>query len=199
MTLKSKKLSGLSLFAVLATGGVALLSTGGAALAADYSIDEVHSSVNFRIQHLGVSWLYGRFDSLKGTFSFDEENPADATIAVEIDTASVNSNLGERDNHLRSGDFLDVGNFPLASFESTSMEVEGESALVHGKLTLRGVTKDITINADYVGSGNDPWGGYRAGFVGTTSLPLADFGMTYNLGPASTSVEMTLNIEGIRN
>ncbi len=191
MKLNKKTISTLSLLTLMAFGTPAL--------GADFTIDELHSSVNFRIQHLGMAWLQGRFDGLRGTFSFDEADPAAASIAVEIDTASVNSNHGERDNHLRSGDFLDAGNFPLASFESTSMEIEGESAVVHGKLTLRGVTNDIIINADYVGSGDDPWGGYRAGFVGTTSVSLADYGITFNLGPASTAVEMTLNIEGIRN
>lgn len=191
MKLDIKTLAGISLLMLMAFGN--------SAQAADFTIDDAHSSANFRIQHLGVSWVVGRFDDLNGTFSFDEDNPEDAAVAVQIETTSVNTNHGQRDNHLRSGDFLDAGNFPLASFESTAMEIEGESAIVHGKLTLRGVTNDIVINADYVGSGDDPWGGYRVGFVGTTSLLLADFGITFDLGPASTSVEITLNIEGIRN
>ena len=169
--------------------------------AADYTIDSAssHASINFRIQHLGYSWLTGRFDSFSGSFSFDESAPQDASVSVEIDTASVNSNLGERDNHLRSPDFLDVASFPTAAFESTSMMIEGESATITGNLTLHGVTKEIVIEADYVGSGDDPWGGYRAGFVGTTTISLADYDITFNLGPASEEVELTLNIEGIRN
>ncbi len=182
--------------------GASILAIAAASVqAADYTIDSAaaHASINFRIQHLGYSWLTGRFDSFSGSFSFDESAPEGSSVSVEIDTASVNSNLGERDNHLRSPDFLDVAAFPTATFESTSMDISGESAAITGNLTLHGVTKEIVISADYVGSGDDPWGGYRAGFVGSTTLSLADFGINFNLGPASEEVELTLNIEGIRN
>jgi len=172
----------------------------GQAQAADYVIDTTgaHASINFRIKHLGYSWLTGRFDSFSGGFSFDADAPADSSVQVEIDTASINSNHAERDNHLRSGDFLDVGKFPKASFTSTSMAITDESAVVTGDLTLHGVTREITLNADYIGGGKDPWGGVRAGFAATTTLTLADFGMTFNLGPASTMIEINLNIEGVK-
>jgi len=176
------------------------ISASGSARAADYVIDTkgTHASINFRIKHLGYSWLTGRFDKFSGNFSFDEKAPADTKIKVEIDTASINSNNATRDKHIRSGDFLDVAKFPKASFESTSLEVTGKSAVVHGKLTLHGVTRDIAIKADHVGGGKDPWGGFRQGFVGTTKISLADFGINYNLGPASKELELDLNIEGIR-
>ncbi len=179
--------------------GALLLAT--PATAADYVIDSkgMHASVNFRIKHLGYSWLTGRFDKFTGTYSFDEANPAASKISVEIDTASVNSNHAARDKHLRSGDFLDVSKFPTAKFVSTSMEVTDKSAIVHGKLTLHGVTKDITIKSDYVGGGKDPWGGFRTGFSGSTKIALADFGIKFNLGPASKEVELQLEIEGVRN
>ncbi len=191
--MKLRTLMGASLLALAALGTTAQ--------AADYTIDNggAHASVNFRIQHLGYSWLTGRFDTFSGTFSFDEAAPEQSVINVEIDTSSVNSNHGERDNHLRSGDFLDVASFPTASFSSTSVVVEGESAEITGALTLHGVTKDIVIDADFIGSGDDPWGGYRAGFSGTTTISLADYGITFNLGPASETVELTLHIEGVRN
>jgi len=191
--MKLKNLVGASL--------LALMTLGTTAQAADYTIDNggAHASVNFRIQHLGFSWLSGRFDTFSGTFSFDESAPEQSVINVEIDTTSVNSNHAERDKHLRSGDFLDVEAFPTATFSSTSMVIDGESAVINGALTLHGVTKDIVINADFIGSGDDPWGGYRAGFVGTTRISLADFNINFNLGPASEEVELTLYIEGIRN
>ncbi len=191
--MKLKNLVGASL--------LALMTLGTTAQAADYTIDNggAHASVNFRIQHLGFSWLSGRFDTFSGTFSFDESAPEQSVINVEIDTTSVNSNHAERDKHLRSGDFLDVEAFPTATFSSTSMAIDGESAVINGALTLHGVTKDIVINADFIGSGDDPWGGYRAGFVGTTRISLADFNINFNLGPASEEVELTLYIEGIRN
>lgn len=169
--------------------------------AADYVIDTkgAHASINFRIKHLGYSWLTGRFDTFSGQFSFDEKKPADAKISVEIDTASVNSNHAERDKHLRSADFLEVDKFPKATFKSTKVEAnEDGTAKVTGDLTLHGVTKAIVIDAKMVGGGKDPWGGYRTGFTGTTSLKMADFGIKRDLGPASAVVEMQLEVEGVR-
>lgn len=179
--------------------GVLMLAT--PATAADYSIDSkgMHASVSFRIKHLGYSWLTGRFDKFTGSYSFDEANPAASKVSVEIDTTSLNSNHAARDKHLRSPDFLDVGKFPKATFVSTSMDVTGKAAVVHGNLTLHGVTKAIAIKADYVGGGKDPWGGFRTGFSGSTKIALADFGMKFNLGPASKEVELRLEIEGVRN
>ncbi len=183
-----------------AATAMTIFGLSGAAQAADYVIDTkgAHASITFRIHHLGYSLLTGRFDKFNGTFSFDEAAPADTKIKVEIDTASVNTNLGKRDNHIRSGDFLNVSKYPTASFESTSVDVTGTSAVVHGKLTLHGVTKEITINADHIGGGKDPWGGFRQGFTGTTKITLADFGIKYNLGLKAKEMELMLNIEGIR-
>ena len=169
--------------------------------AADYVIDTkgAHASINFKIKHLGYSWLMGRFDKFNGTFSYDEKNKAASKIKVEIDTNSVNSNHAERDKHLRSADFLEVAKFPTASFESTKMEIKDDGkAVVHGKLTLHGVTKDIAINAEHIGGGKDPWGGFRQGFAGSVRLALADYGIKKNLGPASKELELSLHIEGIR-
>lgn len=170
------------------------------ASAADYVIDTErgHASVNFRIKHLGFSWLTGRFDDFSGTFTFDEAKPEASKVNVEINTDSVNTNHGERDKHLRGEDFLDTAKFPKATFESTSVAIDGDKATIKGNLTLHGVTKEVTIVAERVGGGSDPWGGYRDGFTGTTSLPLKDFDINFDLGPASKEVELTLNIEGIR-
>jgi polyisoprenoid-binding protein YceI len=169
--------------------------------AADYEIDTkgAHASINFRIPHLGFSWLVGRFDKFSGSFTYDEKNPQAAKVSVEIETASINSNHAERDKHLRSDDFLDVANFPKATFVSTSVTPKGDGkAEIKGDLTLRGVTKPVIIEADYIGGGDDPWGGYRQGFAGTTKLVLTDFGITKELGPASKEVELDLHVEGIR-
>ena len=171
------------------------------AQAADYVIDTkgAHASINFKIKHLGYSWLTGRFDKFNGTFSYDEKNPGAAKVSVEIDTNSVNSNHAERDKHLRGADFLEVSKFPKASFVSTKVEPDGtKKAIVHGKLTLHGVTKDIAIKVDHVGGGKDPWGGFRHGFSGTVSIALADYSIKRNLGPASKELELSLYIEGIR-
>jgi polyisoprenoid-binding protein YceI len=170
------------------------------AAAADYVIDTAkgHASINFRIKHLGFSWLTGRFDDFSGTFTFDAANPDASKVKVEINTDSVNSNHAERDKHLRGKDFLDTSTYPKAVFESTAVKMNGDKATIVGNLTLRGVTKQIEIAAEPVGGGDDPWGGNRQGFTGTTSLALKDFGINFDLGPASKEVELTLNVEGIR-
>jgi len=167
--------------------------------AEDYKLDDSHSFVQFRIQHLGFSWLYGRFNTLEGSFSYDEGKPEEAGIKVEVDVASIDSNHAERDKHLRSKDFFAVDKFPKSTFVSTGYKKTGKSqGQLSGNLTLHGVTKPITIDVTHMGAGEDPWGGYRRGFSGTTTITLADFGMDYDLGPASRTAELILTIEGIR-
>ena len=174
---------------------------GGQAMAADYAIDKQgqHAFVNFKISHLGYSWLYGTFKDFDGTFSYDAANPEASKVNVTLKTASVDTNHAERDKHLRSADFLNVSKHDTATFESTSVKSTGEgTADVTGNLTLNGVTKPVVIAAKFIGEGQDPWGGYRAGFEGTTTLKLKDFDITKDLGPASESVELIISIEGIR-
>ena len=169
--------------------------------AADYIIDSkgAHASINFKIQHLGYSWLTGRFDKFGGSFSYDAANISASKIEVNIDTSSVNSNHSERDKHLKSDDFLDVSTFANAKFVSTSVTDKGDGKLaIAGTLSLHGVNKEIVIDAEKVGEGKDPWGGYRVGFSGTTNISLTDFAIKMNLGPASDNVELNLYIEGIK-
>jgi len=169
--------------------------------AADYVIDSkgAHASINFKIQHLGYSWLVGRFDKFEGTFSYDAANISASKIEVNIDTSSVNSNHAERDKHLRSDDFLDVSAFANAKFISKTVTDKGDGKLaIAGTLSLHGVSKDIVIDAQMIGEGKDPWGGYRLGFSGTTTIALTDFAIKMNLGPASNNVELSLHIEGIK-
>lgn len=178
-----------------------LLFSGGVAYAADYLIDTkgAHASIQFRIMHLGYSWLFGRFNTFSGEFNYDDHSPSSATVQVEIDTASIDSNHAERDKHLRSDDFLDVDRYPKARFISNTFEPQGNNrAKIGGDLTLHGVTKSIVIDVTSIGHGKDPWGGYRRGFEGTTTLVLKEWGIDYNLGPASQNVELIFNIEGIR-
>lgn len=170
-------------------------------MADDYVIDKkgMHASIQFKISHLGFSWLYGRFNDFNGEFSFDKANPDASKVKVTINTASVDSNHAERDKHLRSDDFLDVEKFPQASFVSTSFTMKDEkTAVLKGDFTLRGVTKPITIDVEYIGEGKDPWGGYRVGFEGSTRIALADYGIPKDLGPAARELDLILNIEGIR-
>ena len=171
------------------------------AIAASYDIDikGQHAFVQFRVNHLGYSWLYGSFNDFSGSFEFDEATPAAATVNVKIKTASVDTNHAERDKHLRGDDFLSVKKFPEATFVSTASELDGDgTGTITGNLTLHGVTRPVTLEVEGIGAGNDPWGGYRRGFLARTRFKMADFGITYDLGPASEYVEMILSIEGVR-
>lgn len=184
-------------------GGVLalVLSVPGLASAADYVIDTqgAHAFIQFKISHLGYSWLLGRFNDFSGSFSYDEKNPNAAKVEVLIKTASLDSNHAERDKHLRGSDFFDVDKYPEARFVSTAFKDKGDgTAVLTGNLTLKGVTKPVTIDVKHVGHGTDPWGGYRRGFEGKTTLTLKDFGIDYDLGPAARTAELFLSVEGIR-
>ncbi|UQY37083.1 YceI family protein [Pseudomonas fulva] len=186
-------------FAALALG-TALLGAGHA-MAADYAIDKKgqHAFVNFKISHLGYSWLYGTFKDFDGSFTFDEKNPEASKVEVTLKTESVDTNHAERDKHIRSADFLNVSKNPTATFKSTSVKSTGEgTADITGDLTLNGVTKPVVIAAKFIGQGDDPWGGYRAGFEGSTKLKLKDFNIEKDLGPASQEVELIISVEGVR-
>lgn len=168
-----------------------------------YQIDTkgMHAFVTFKIQHLGFSWLQGRFNRFSGDFTFDADNPANNRVSVDIDVASLDSNHAERDKHLRGERFFDVKKFPTAHFVSTGWEDHGNGkATLKGRFTLRGVARDIEIEVRQIGAGKDPWGGYRRGFEGSTTLKLSDFKMkeAHILGPAAENVEIWLSIEGLR-
>lgn len=178
-----------------------LLLSSQIANAADYLIDTkgMHAAVQFRIQHLGYSWLHGRFNDFSGEFSYDEDNPGAARATVVINASSLDTNHAERDKHLRSDDFLDVAKYPEIRFVSTKYQPSSAGkGMLYGNLTLHGVTKPVAINLTKIGEGQDPWGGYRAGFEGTTEINRSDYGVSKNLGPASEKVEITLSIEGVK-
>jgi polyisoprenoid-binding protein YceI len=186
-------------FLALAVSSVGVMSL--PALADTYVIDTkgAHASINFAIKHLGYSVLTGRFDTFSGEFTYDPAKPEASTVNVSIDTGSVNSNHAERDKHLRSPDFLNVEKFPKATFVSTKIVLDDKDEFdIVGDLTLNGVTKSITIEVEKVGEGKDPWGGYRAGFSGETTITLKDFNVKMDLGPASQTVQLELEVEGIK-
>lgn len=186
---------------LLALGMTAAATLAPLSQAATYDIDTkgAHAFVQFKIKHLGYSWLLGRFNTFDGQFEYDASAPEKSSIKVNIKTASIDSNHAERDKHLKGSDFLNVSKFPTSSFKSTGFKSTGEGeGIISGDFTLHGVTKNISFPVTLVGEGKDPWGGYRAGFEGKTTLKLSDYGITYNLGPASTHVEIELHVEGIR-
>ncbi len=167
--------------------------------AADYVIDTkgAHASVNFKVSHLGYGFIKGRFNTFDGKFSYDPQNVAASKVSVTIDTTSLDSNHAERDKHIRSGDFINASKFSTATFNSTKVTEKGDGQLaIDGDLTLHGVTKPITIDAQFIGGGKDPWGGERAGFSGTTRLQLKDFGI--QVMGATTYADMELYVEGVK-
>lgn len=164
-----------------------------------YVIDTkgAHAFVQFRVKHLGVSWLYGRFNDFSGEFTYDSAKPEKSSVNVSLDVASLETDHAERNKHLRSSDFLDVEKYPSASFASTSFTSTGENTYeLKGKLTLFKTAKDITVNVVKVGEGADPWGGYRVGFEGKVNISPKDFGV--DMSPMVETVELTLSVEGIR-
>ncbi len=179
--------------------GSALLSAN--VMAADYVVDKEgqHAFVDFKISHLGYSYITGTFKDIDGKFSFDAAKPEDSKIEFNVNTASVFTNHAERDKHIASADFLNASKFGKATFVSTSVKSTGEkTADVTGDLTIAGVTKPVVVKATFVGEGKDPWGGYRAGFEGTTSIKRSDFGKQKDLGPASDAVELYVSFEGVK-
>ncbi|MEM7300315.1 MAG: YceI family protein [Pseudomonadota bacterium] len=184
--------------AVLAAAVVAFTAV--PALSASYTVDLSHSFIKFETGHLGVSKLSGRFNKFSGTMNYDPAaGPGAQSIKIEIDTTSIDTNWADRDKHLRSADFLDVGKFSTATFESTGYEGDANGGTLSGKLTFLGVTKEISFPIKKIGEGKDPWGGYRAGFEGSYTLTRKDFGMGYNLGPSGEKVVVTLQIEAIKD
>ncbi|MCK8665502.1 YceI family protein [Pseudomonas azerbaijanoccidens] len=185
--------------------GSALLSAGNV-MAADYVVDKEgqHAFVDFKISHLGYSFITGTFKDIDGKFSFDAAKPEDSKIEFNVNTASVFTNHAERDKHIASGDFLNAGKFAKATFVSTSVKSTGKNAAgkdtadVAGDLTIAGVTKPVVVKATFLGEGKDPWGGYRAGFEGTTTIKRSDFGKQKDLGPASDAVELYVSFEGVK-
>ena len=171
--------------------------------AVDYVIDTkgAHAFIEFKVKHLGYSWLLGRFNRFEGEFGYDPKKPGNNRVEVSIDVASLDTNHAVRDKHLRGERFFDTGKYPQAHFVSTAWEPKGEGrAVLRGKLSLRGITREITIDVTDVGNGPDPWGGYRRGFEGHALLKLSDWNMKEAkiLGDAAEDIHIYLSIEGVR-
>ncbi len=189
-----------SILKKLALGLLLTVSASFSATAAEYEVDikGMHAFVQFRIIHLGYSVMLGRFNDFGGKFNWDKNDPGASSISIDIKTDSIDTNHAERDKHLREEEFLNVDKFPNATFRSTKYNGDANGGKMDGMLTLHGVTKAITLDVKTIGEGDDPWGGYRAGFEATTSIRRADFGMERDLGPAAETMDFELYIEGVR-
>lgn len=147
-----------------------------------WKFDQAHTFASFSGRHMMVTTVRGKLGTVSGQIEFDPANPAASTVEATIDAAGLNSGVADRDNHLRSADFLDVANFPTIVFKSTRVEPTSENtAKVYGDLTIRGVTRPVVFDAEYLGQTPSPFGDTRAGFTGTTKINREDWGLTWNL------------------
>ncbi|HZI36767.1 MAG TPA: YceI family protein [Acidimicrobiia bacterium] len=148
--------------------------------AGSYALDPSHSQVGFAVRHVMVSKTRGRFSDFAGTVEISE-NPLESSVAVTIQTASIDTRDEQRDGHLRSGDFFDAEAWPTMTYESRSVRKVGEGRyIVDGDLTIKGVTKPIPLELTFEGGAADPWGGIRIGFSAKAELDREAFGLTWN-------------------
>lgn len=154
-------------------GGVELPAAG------RWEIDRSHSSVEFSVRHLMVSKVRGRFGELSGTVEIAEV-PEASSVSVVIDAASIDTRDSGRDEHLRSADFLDVATHPTLEFRSTAVRGKGFRWRVEGDLTIRGITRPVTLDVELDGVATSPWGKQVTGFTASTELDREDFGLTWN-------------------
>lgn len=175
------------------------IAAGAPALASSYDIDTAHSTVLFKIRHLGVADFYGRFNGVSGTFTFDPAEPTKGSIDISVKADSVDTDNEKRDQHLMSPDFFNAKQFPVITFKSESVKKVGDKKFeVTGTLNLHGVSKKVTAAVDYIGAGDDPWGGYRAGFEARVSIKRSDFGITFMPGGLGENVDLIVALEGKR-
>src|SRR5881628_1347698 len=162
-----------------------------------WKLDPNHTVIGAVARHLMVTKVRGKFDSFAGAVHIGD-TPEESWAELEIDAASIDTGVEQRDDHLRSADFLDVANFPKITFRSGSVEVTGENKLrVVGDLTIRGITRPVSLDVTFEGVGPDPWGGTRAGFSISGELVREDWDMTWNL-PLETGgvlVSRTVQLE----
>lgn len=146
-----------------------------------WTLDPVHTQVEFAVKHMMIAKVKGRFTGVTGTIEMDEADPSRSSVVVEIDASTIGTRDEQRDAHLRSADFMDVENYPKIVFRSRRIEPVAENRFrVVGDLAIRGVTREVVLEATDEGRGKDPWGGERAGFSATTRIDRLDYGLTWN-------------------
>ena len=169
-----------------------------------WTVDAAHSTVGFVVRHLVVAKTRGRFGTFDGTITIGED-PLQSSVKASVDTASVNTNDEGRDGHLRTNDFFDVETYPKITFQSTSIEADGSDYLLHGDLTIKGVTKPVTFDLEFEGVATDPWGNTKAGFTAETEINRKDWGLDYNAVLEAggvligEKVKLTLEVEAAKD
>lgn len=171
-------------------------------LAGTWTIDPIHSDVSFTVRHMMVSKVRGRFATFSGTLT-TAENPLDSSVTAEIDLRSIDTGNEQRDEHIRTADFLDVQNHPTMTYRSTGVRRDGDDFVLDGELTLRGVTRQVPLRLEVNGFGPDAYGGTRAGFSAGTEINRKDFGVNWNAAlesggvVVSDKVTITLEIQAV--
>jgi polyisoprenoid-binding protein YceI len=149
-------------------------------MTSNWEVDVSHSAVTFQVRHMVISKVHGRFAKWSGAVQLDEQDPTRSSVEVKIDAASIDTQVADRDNHLRSADFLDVAKFPEITYRSRRIDKAGGGYRVVGDLTMHGVTREVVLEAEFAGTGKDPWGNQRAGFSARTSVDRGDYGLKWN-------------------
>ncbi|MEU8673199.1 YceI family protein [Streptomyces sp. NPDC048560] len=171
-----------------------------AALTGDYVIDPAHSSIGFTVRHAMVTNVRGSFGEHEGTLKLDGANPSNSAASIDVTIASIDTGIADRDGHLVSGDFFDAEAFPLMSFRSTGAEqLGGDTYRVTGDLTIKDVTRPLSIDLEFNGSATDVYGNERVGFEGGTDILRSDWGLTWNAaletGGVMVSDKVKLNFD----
>jgi len=190
--------------AVLAVGLAAAVTLPAAAETATYTVDKAHSEASFQVRHL-VTKVRGKFADFAGTVVMDDAKPEASSVVFTIQAASIDTDVADRDQHLRSDDFFAVEKHPEITFKSTKIERTGDHAYAAtGDLTMRGVTKRITLPVTYLGEVKDPWGHVKAGFETAITLNRKDFGINWNKALdqggvlVGDEVEVSISIEALK-
>jgi polyisoprenoid-binding protein YceI len=145
-----------------------------------WKIDPVHTNVEFAAKHLMITTVKGRFSDIEGEIVMSDADLSKSSVTATIKSASIDTRTGQRDDHLRSADFLDVANYPEITFKSTRITGDKSNFKLTGNLTIRGVTREVTLDVTNEGTTKDPWGGDRVAFSATTKLDRREFGLTWN-------------------
>ncbi|MCF6378589.1 YceI family protein [Nocardioides KLBMP 9356] len=149
-------------------------------ISGDYTLDVTHSRLGFVARHAMVTKVRGQFHAFSGTAHIDEANPAGSKVDISIDVASIETGTADRDGHLKSADFFDAETYPTITFTSTDVKRDGAEWAITGDLTIKDVTKSVTIPFEQTGSAQDPFGNVRVGFEGETTVNRKDWGLTWN-------------------
>lgn len=158
-------------------------------LTGDYVLDTAHTRIGFQARHAMVTKVRGQFDEFEGSAHLDGDDPTKSTAQLTIQANSIQTRNQQRDDHLRSNDFLDMENHPTITFTSTGVEqVSDTDFKVKGDLTIRGVTKPVTVDFELTGTENDPWGNFRVGFEGKVVINRKDWGVSWNTALESGGV-----------